>query len=153
MNSHNLEVAAFTDRLTAALKGAGVKPSATVLAHEFNLRYWGRSITVHTARSWLKGISIPTQDKLRVLSDWLGVAPDELRFGQGSVHSVRDVEVSYQSDVVLTMQDRQMLNNYLALPVEERKTARDVIAALAKAAANRALVQGAPLQTKPSSLG
>src|SRR5665647_1446568 len=36
----------FADRLRLALKGVGIRPSATVLANEFNLRYWGESITI-----------------------------------------------------------------------------------------------------------
>ena len=40
-----------------------------------------KRITSHTARNWLLGKSSPTQDKLRVLADWLHVSPDELRYG------------------------------------------------------------------------
>jgi len=75
------ETRAFAERLKQALEAAGVRPSPTRVANEFNGRYWGKSITPHTARNWLIGKSIPTQDKLRVLSDWLHVSPDVLRFG------------------------------------------------------------------------
>ena len=76
------ETEAFAQRLRRALEVCAVRVSPTVVANEFNFRYWGRSITPHTARNWLLGKSIPTQDKLRVLSDWLQVSPDELRFGR-----------------------------------------------------------------------
>jgi transcriptional regulator with XRE-family HTH domain len=72
----------FADRLRGALESAGVRASPTLVANAFNLRYRGRSITPHTARNWLLGKVMPTQDKLRVLSDWLQVSPDELRFGR-----------------------------------------------------------------------
>jgi len=80
---HAQEARAFSARLKQALEAAGVRPSPAVVASEFNLRYWGKSITAHTARAWLAGLAIPTQDKIRTLSAWLHVNPDELRFGAG----------------------------------------------------------------------
>ena len=79
--SQLIETNAFSERLRLALQGVGVRPSPTLVANEFNLRYWGKSITSHTARNGLLGKSIPPQDKLRVLADWLHVSPDELRYG------------------------------------------------------------------------
>lgn len=81
---HAQEARAFSARLKQALEAAGVRPSPAVVASEFNLRYWGKSITAHTARAWLAGLAIPTQDKIRTLSEWLHVNPDELRFGARS---------------------------------------------------------------------
>lgn len=118
---------AFSHRLRRALEKAGVRPSPTVLANEFNLRYWGQSITPHTARSWLLGISIPMQDKLKVLADWLQVSPAELRFGDG-------LGTAALADVKVDLQDREMFRRYLTLPLESRKTVRDVVQALATAA-------------------
>jgi transcriptional regulator with XRE-family HTH domain len=40
-------------------------------------------VTVHAARKWLQGESIPTQEKLRALAGWLDVPADWLRFGNG----------------------------------------------------------------------
>lgn len=51
------------------------------VANEFNLRYWGNSITANTARNRLLGKSIPMRYKLRVLAEWLPVSADEWRFG------------------------------------------------------------------------
>lgn len=105
------------------------------MASEFNLRYWGRSITPHTARNWLLGVSIPMQDKLKVLADWLQVSPEELRFGLPTpAHRV--VEKGLALDA-LNMQDREMLKRYLALTAEERKTVRDVVTALFVAAGTK----------------
>jgi transcriptional regulator with XRE-family HTH domain len=114
------------------LDGCGVRQSPTLVANEFNLRYWGRSITPHTARNWLLGKSIPTQDKLRVLADWLQVSPDELRFGRAlgltkGAASLADLNT-------LNMTDREMLSRYLALSVDARNTVRDVVTALSVAA-------------------
>lgn len=61
--SQLIETQAFAERLQLALKGVGTRPSPSLVANEFNLRYWGESITINTARNWLLGKSIPTQDK------------------------------------------------------------------------------------------
>lgn len=128
---HEAENLAFSTRLRQALQDAGVRASPTVVAHEFNLRYWGKSITPHTARNWLIGRSIPMQDKLRVLAEWLQVSPEELRFGLPTGQF--KLEESDRRIAELSMQDREMLRSYLALTPEERKTVRDVVAALSVA--------------------
>ena len=129
--SHIPETQAFAERLRRALQAGGVRPSPTVVANEFNMRYWGRSITPHTARNWLLGLAIPTQDKLVVLAEWLQVSPDELRFGKttGVVHAVEG-----QCEP-LDMADREMISRYLTLPVPDRKTVREVVTAMAVTAA------------------
>ena len=136
------ETQAFSERLRRALDAAGVRPSPTVVANEFNLRYWGRSITPHTARNWLLGQALPTQDKLVVLAEWLQVSPDELRFGKAaSGLRLSDADAQFEQ---LDMADREMVNRYLGLPTAERKTVREVVAALAVAAGQK---------KKPSSGG
>jgi transcriptional regulator with XRE-family HTH domain len=83
MNSTN-ERESFSERLQQALKNAHYSPdSPTRLAREFNIRFEGRPITVHAARKWLVGEAIPTQEKLRMIAQWLGVPADWLRFGGG----------------------------------------------------------------------
>src|SRR5665647_984517 len=126
----------FAERLRMALKGVGIRPSPTLVANEFNLRYWGTSITSHTARNWLLGKSIPMQDKLRVLADWLHVSADELRYG--TVAGTFRVQDSGAELPALTMQDRDMLAKYLTLSVADRKTVCEVVLALAVAAAAKA---------------
>lgn len=72
----------FSSRLQKALKDAGYSAyGPTELAHQFNIRFAGHPISVHAARKWLMGDAIPTQDKIRVLSDWLMVPTEWLRFG------------------------------------------------------------------------
>lgn len=131
---HAQEVRAFSARLKQALEAVGVRPSPAVVASEFNLRYWGKSITAHTARAWLAGLAIPMQDKIRTLSEWLHVNPDELRFGARSGPVLAMDSGTLES--VLNLQDRQMLAQYLALPVGHRKTVQKVVAAMAVAAAH-----------------
>ena len=134
--SKQIENQAFAERLRLALKGIGIRPSPTVVANEFNLRYWGKSITSHTARNWLLGKSIPMQDKLRVLADWLHVSADELRYG--TLTAIPKPKDSGLDSSVLTMQDRDMLAKYMTLSVADRKTVCDVVVALSMAAAVKA---------------
>ena len=56
------EARAFSARLKPALAAVGVPPSPAVVARDFNLRYWGKCITAHTARPVLAGIASPQQD-------------------------------------------------------------------------------------------
>lgn len=85
MNSSN-ERESFSVRLQQALKNAHYSPdSPTRLAREFNIRFDGRPITVHAARKWLVGEAIPTQEKLRMIAQWLGVPAEWLRFGGADV--------------------------------------------------------------------
>ncbi len=129
------ETQAFADRLRQALDSAGVRASPTVVANGFNLRYWGRSITPHTARNWLLGQSLPTQDKLVVLAEWLQVSPDELRFGKAaSGHRLSEADPRFEH---LDMADREMISRYLSLTTAERKTVREVVAAITVAAGAR----------------
>ncbi len=72
----------FSGRLQQALRNAEYSPnSPTQLAREFNMRFAGHPVTVHAARKWLQGESIPTQEKLRALASWLEVPAEWLRFG------------------------------------------------------------------------
>ena len=129
------ESQAFSERLRKALEAAGVRPSPTLVANEFNLRHWGRSITPHTARNWLLGQSLPTQDKLVVLANWLQVSPDELRFGKASSGlRLADADPEFGQ---MDMADREMLKRYLSLPKPERKTVREVVTAMAVAAGQK----------------
>ena len=78
------EKKACSQRLIAALKKAGVTAtSPTRLAMEFNLHHRGRPVTTQGVHRWLLGSSIPSQDKIRTLAEWLNVSPEWLRFGDG----------------------------------------------------------------------
>jgi hypothetical protein len=50
----------------------GKLPSAAFVAREFNIRAYGcEPVTQESARRWLRGLSIPTGNKLGVLQAWL----------------------------------------------------------------------------------
>ena len=86
---------AFSERLRQALSNGGYSPrSPTELAREFNQRFKGQSVTVHAARKWLHGESIPTKEKLRALASWLDVPADWLRFGNGASRENGGIDTS-----------------------------------------------------------
>lgn len=52
----------------------GKLPAASIVAREFNLRAYGvEAISQESARRWLRGLSMPSQDKLGVLQSWLSL--------------------------------------------------------------------------------
>ena len=132
MNSSN-ERESFSVRLQQALKNAHYSPdSPTRLAREFNIRFDGRPITVHAARKWLVGEAIPTQEKLRMIAQWLGVPAEWLRFGgddaltpgqnQGNTHDL----LRFESADVKLIADLQRLDEH------HRQIAREFIRMLVR---------------------
>lgn len=63
----------FAEALKQALfRHFGEFPSNSAIAREFNLRAYGSEpITQESVRRWLKGISMPDEQKLRILVSWL----------------------------------------------------------------------------------
>lgn len=102
----------FADRLRARLVHYNLPDdSPTILAREFNLRSSKSNVTIHAARKWLVGESIPTQDKLRILSSWLGVSNEWLRFGEGDQEPTAQVQNRAYSQKELVLLSRlQMLD-------------------------------------------
>ncbi|WP_310626853.1 hypothetical protein [Limnohabitans sp.] len=117
----------FAERFRAALKDNGVRVSATVVANEFNLRYWGEGISSHAARNWLMGVSVPKQDKLLVLSKWLKISPEGLLFGTPPQRPVDEK----MSDGEINLVDQQLVSRYFALEPEHRRVVREVVDGLA----------------------
>jgi len=125
------EKALFAERLKIAMLAAGYEPRPSVLEREFNLRYLGRPLTFQAVRRWLRGDSLPEQDKLQVLADWLGVEPQALRFGEQAAQKIQ--EKRGQWETALKGEEREVLQAYLSLPIEQRKIIREVILTFAKA--------------------
>lgn len=121
----------FSQRLRAAMTHAGYPVRPVVLEREFNSRYWGKSVTLQGVRRWLRGEAIPAQDKVQVLAEWLKVEPEVLRFGEAVRQSVKQHQQLWQSG--MGHLERETCEAFLRLPAAQRKTAREVILALAKA--------------------
>lgn len=116
---------AFSQRLTKALKEAKIDiGSPTIFAREFNRRYTGKPVSVHAARKWLMGESIPTQDKLRMLSAWLGVSAEWLRYGEGGRHIAQSERAHYNSP------DIELIGNISQLSNEHKQVVREVVLTL-----------------------
>ena len=83
----------FSQRLRQALTTLGLPTNKpTWFAREFNSRSLNATISVQTANNWLLGTAIPSQDKLQIISHWLNVSPQWLRFGE-DVQPPNDVAV------------------------------------------------------------
>ena len=125
------EKQAFSERLREAMVRAGHAASPSVLEHQFNLRWHGRSISNQAAWAWLNARSMPTQDKLQVLAEWLKVEPEVLRFGEAVRRAVR--EHSKRWDEGVGYVEREVIDAYLRLPAPQRKVVREVVMVLAVA--------------------
>lgn len=125
------EKAEFAQRLRDAMVQAGYPVRPVVLEREFNTRYWGRSVTLQGVRRWLRGEAIPSQDKLQVLADWLGVEPEVLRFGVAVRQSVQERRQRWEDGAGYV--ERETFEAFLSLPAPQRKIVREVILTFAKA--------------------
>lgn len=125
------EKAQFAERLQAAMLAAGYEPRPGVLEKQFNSRYWGRSVSFQAARAWLRGDSLPEQDKLVVLADWLQIEPQVLRYGEGAAQRIQETRSRWEQ--ALAGEEREVMQAYLDLPAEQRKIIREVILAFRRA--------------------
>jgi len=123
--------AQFAPRLQEAMTAAGYAPRPAVLEREFNTRYWGKPMTLHGVRRWLIGETLPSQEKLVVLAEWLGVPPQELRFGPELVQRVE--QRRHRWDRAVGYEEREIFEAFLRLPVPQRRVVREVIVAFSKA--------------------
>lgn len=121
----------FAQRLRDAMTAAGYEAKPAILEREFNQRHWGKAVTLHGVRRWLRGETLPTHDKLLVLSKWLGVEPQVLHYGSSVVKAVREKRKRWDEGV--GYQEREIFEMFLRLPVPQRKVVREVIVAFARA--------------------
>lgn len=124
------EKAEFGQRLRDAMTSAGYPLRPVVLEREFNTRYWGQSVTLQAVRRWLRGEAIPSQDKLKVLADWLKIEPEILRFGEGVRQSVQEHRQRWDEGVGYL--ERETFDAFLQLPAPQRKIIREVILTFAQ---------------------
>ncbi|WP_256930674.1 transcriptional regulator [Pseudomonas sp. ABC1] len=124
----------FAERLHAALINAGYEPRPSVLEREFNLRYWGKPLTLHAVRRWLRGEALPTEDKMLVLAQWLRIDPQTLRFGDEVPE-----RIGRENDQLagLAHQERETLEAFLKLSHGRRKLVRDIILTFVQAEASK----------------
>jgi hypothetical protein len=104
--------AEFSKRLLASIIAAGLVPSATELRREFNLRASSSPVTYHTVRNWLNGRTIPTQNRLVVLSRLVGVPPGWLQYGapHHKLRAADPVKGAARHDIDIMMADVRKLD-------------------------------------------
>jgi transcriptional regulator with XRE-family HTH domain len=120
----------FAQRLATAMEAAGYIAKPSVLEREFNLRYWGKSMTLHGVRRWLRGEVVPSHDKIVALAEWLRVTPQELGFGKEVEERVQKARKHW--DEGIGYQEREIFEAFLKLPVSQRKVIREVILAFSR---------------------
>jgi hypothetical protein len=116
----------FALRLEHALESKVIRKSPTVLANLFNSKFGGKSVTPHTARNWMLGKSLPTQDKLVCLAELLGTSSEYLRFGTNNNKTF----VISQNDGTsneLTDQQQQFVRRYLKLNIVQQKLISELV--------------------------
>jgi len=121
----------FAERLIKAMETAGYEPKPAVLEREFNLRYLGTPMTLHGVRRWLLGETLPSPDKMLVLEGWLDVNFPQLRPMHAARTMVRE-EGKADWHASIPQQERDLVETFLALPLQQRKIIREVILAFAR---------------------
>jgi hypothetical protein len=116
----------FAERLTVAMSVKSIKPSPTVLANQFNAGFDGRPVTPHTARNWLLGKAMPTQDKLMCLAKLLGTSGEHLRYGR---YSEKTLMIGNQdgTETELTASQQQLIRKYIMLSASQQKLVSDLV--------------------------
>ncbi len=121
----------FAKRLQNAMRAAGYEARPAVLEREFNLRYTGKPMTLHGVRRWLLGESLPKQDKLLVLAEWLRIPPQQLRYGTEVETRIKQERARWDEGIGYV--ERETFEAFIALPAPQRKIVREVILTFAQA--------------------
>ena len=120
----------FAERLRTAMLAAGLEVRPGVLLNLFNTHYWGQSVSFQAVSRWLRGESIPAQDKLITLAEVLKIEPEVLRFGEKVRKSVQVKRQRWEEGVGYL--ERGTFDAFLQLPAPQRKLIREVILTFAK---------------------
>ena len=120
----------FAERLRAAMLAAGLEVRPGVLLNLFNTHYWGQSVSFQAVSRWLRGESIPAQDKLLTLDEVLKIEPEVFRFGEKVRKSVQVKRHRWEEGVGYL--ERETFDAFLQLPAPQRKLIREVILTFAK---------------------
>jgi hypothetical protein len=122
------ERALFAERLVQALTAAGVETGATAVKRAFNERSQLPPVTVHAARKWLMGESIPTHDRLQALATLAGVSASWLRFGEG---------IGDNASKSLSAQEQLLIKNYRKIGQEAQRQVSAIVSSMSKEAGRR----------------
>ena len=120
----------FAARLEQAMAAKSIKHSPTVLAKLFNSEFDGKAVTIITARNWMLGKSLPTQDKLVVLAKLLDTSAEQLRYGRHSEKTLTLLNVD-GSESELTASQQQLVRKYISLNKAQQRLVSDLVGELA----------------------
>lgn len=120
----------FAERLQIAMSAKAIKLSPTVLTKLFNAGFDGKAVTPHTARNWMLGKAMPTQDKLMCIAKLLGTSSEHLRYGRYSEKTLM-IGNHDGSETVLTESQQQLVRKYIMLSTSQQKLVSDLVDALA----------------------
>jgi transcriptional regulator with XRE-family HTH domain len=115
----------FANRLTAALKKAGIDPSPVAVASAFNKHSKVTTLKPHTVRKWLLGITQPRTEILLLLAEWLNLEPQDLLTDKQAPKDLKN-KISFEFDFT----DQEVISKYLAMTVKEKVTVRLLIDAI-----------------------
>ncbi|TXI50486.1 MAG: helix-turn-helix domain-containing protein [Lysobacter sp.] len=120
------EQEAFSQRLRAALRNAGMTESATELVRLL-ARFGGEPVSQQAVSGWLNGRAMPRQANMRALAKMLAMEPQQLQFGDD--RRVRETRGEWR----MNPHDQLAIEAFLKLPAGQRKLVRTMIEELAKA--------------------
>ena len=116
----------FAARLKQAMTAKSIKLSPTVLGNLFNSVFDGRAVTPHTARNWMLGKSMPTQEKLVVLAELLDTSAEQLRYGRYSEKTLM-ISNADGSETELTGSQQQLVRKYIMLSASQQRLVSDLV--------------------------
>ena len=130
MGNTSTENIQFAKRLADAMVVKQIKHSPTTLQRLFNSSYEGKQVTPHTARNWMFGNVLPTQDKLVCLAKLLGTSSEYLRFGtqNGKTFVIKNQDGTSNE---LTDQQQQFVKRFLTLTISQQRLLSELVAELA----------------------
>ncbi len=101
---------------------------ATALQRAFNEFSHQPPITVHAARKWLMGESIPTHERLKALANLVGVSASWLRFGE---------IIEDRGSKSLSAQEHLLIKNYRKIGREEQRHISAIVSSMLKVVIRR----------------
>ena len=116
----------FAARLEQAMTAKSIKHSPTVLAKLFNAEFDGKAVAIITARNWILGKSLPTQDKLVVLASLLDTSAEQLRYGRHSEKTLTLMNAD-GSETLLTRSQQQLVRKYISLNKAKQRLVSDLV--------------------------
>ena len=127
------EHADFAERLRQHLETGGYDTSRVELVKQ--LARDGRvAVTQQTISGWLSGKHLPKPNAVRGLALMLGIDPGLLLFG-GKASGVREPRSDWPDYV--SARDRNLFQEFLALPAKQREAVRQHIETLSDAAVRK----------------